>query len=151
MIERKSEWVKEGVIVRERFNDKTVKEYTTMGTHSFVGIPTVILVDGGTASGSEIVAGALQDVGAGVVLGKKTFGKGSVQSFEALSDGSALKLTIANWFTPKDRAIDKLGIMPDVVMEGDMFKEDKKAPKGFRDLGVEKAMEILTSQNKLKK
>lgn len=141
-----SEWIKEGVIVRERFHDKTVKEYATMGTHSFAGIPTVVLVDEGTASGSEIVAGALQDTGAGIIVGKKTFGKGSVQSLEPLPDGSALKLTIANWFTPKDRAIDKQGVIPDVVMEGEMFKEDKKAPKGFRDLGVEKAIEILTTK-----
>ncbi len=141
-----SEWIKEGVIVRERFNDKTVKEYTSIGNHRFLGIPTVVLVDEGTASGSEIVAGALQDYGLATLVGKKTFGKGSVQTVEPLDDGSALKLTIANWFTPKDRAIDKLGVTPDVVIEGDQLKEDKKTPKGYRDLGIEKAMEILTTK-----
>lgn len=137
-----SEWIKEGVIVRERFHDKTVKEYTSLGTHRLAGVPTVVLVDEGTASGSEIVAGALQDYDLARLVGQKTFGKGSVQNLEPLPDGSALKLTIANWFTPKDRAIDKEGITPDIVMEK-MFAEDKKAPKGFRDLGIEKAMEIL--------
>lgn len=141
-VEVASEWVKEGVIVRERFNDKTVKEYTSVGSHMLADIPTVVLVDDGTASGSEIVAGALQDYGLAKLIGKKTFGKGSVQNLEPFPDGSALKLTIANWFTPKDRAIDKLGIEPDFAID-EMIKEDKKAPKGFRDLGVEKAMEVL--------
>lgn len=138
-----SEWIQDGIIVRERFHDKTEKDYTSMGTtHQFVGIPTIVLVDEGTASGAEIVAGALQDYGAARLVGQKTFGKGSVQELEPFPDGSALKITIANWFTPKDRAIDKLGIEPDVKVE-EMFKEDKSQPKGFKDLGLEKAMELL--------
>ncbi len=138
-----SEWVKEGLIVREKFHDKTVKDYVSMSSnHEFATMPTVVLVDEGTASGAEIVAGALQDYGLAQLVGQKTFGKGSVQNFEPLPDGSALKLTIANWFTPKERAIDKHGIQPDVVLE-EMFQEDKKQPKGFRDLGVEKALELL--------
>lgn len=146
-VEVASEWIKEGVIVRERFNDKTTKEYTTMGTHLLADIPTVVLVDDGTASGAEIVAGALQDYGLGKLIGKKTFGKGSVQNLEPLRDGSALKLTIANWFTPKDRAIDKLGIMPDYVME-ETLKEDKNSKKGYKDLGIEKAMDVLLHPDK---
>lgn len=76
------------------------------------------------------------------MVGQKTFGKGSVQELEPFPDGSALKITIANWFTPKDRAIDKLGIEPDIKVE-EMFKEDKNQPKGFQDLGLEKAIELL--------
>lgn len=141
-----SEWVKEGVIVRERFNDKTVKEYPTMeGLHSFVGIPTIVLVDEGTASGAEIVAGALQDYGAAKLVGKKTFGKGSVQDLQPLPDGSALKLTIANWFTPKDRAIDKQGIEPDILVDP-LFKENQKAAQGYDDLGIQKAIQLLSEK-----
>lgn len=141
-VEVASEWIKEGVVVRERFNDKTIKEYTSSGSHLLSDLPTVVLVDDGTASGSEIVAGALQDYGIAKLIGKKTFGKGSVQNLEPLPDGSALKLTIANWYTPKDRAIDKLGIAPDFVLE-ETIVEDKKLPKGYRDLGIEKALEVL--------
>ena len=144
-VEVASEWVKEGVIVKEKFNDKTEKEYSSVGSHVFAEIPTLVLVDDNTASGSEIVAGALQDYGLGKLIGKKTFGKGSVQNLEPLSDGSALKLTIANWFTPKDRAIDKLGITPDYVLE-ETVKEDAKMPKGYKDLALEKALELFSKK-----
>ena len=142
-----SEWVESGPIVKEKFVQDKKNEYITQGQHRFKGIPTVILVDEGTASGSEIVAGALQDYGIAKLVGKKTFGKGSVQDFEVLPDGSALKLTIARWYTPNDRQIDQKGIDPDVIIEGEMF-EKKKDAKGeskedFDDKGLEKALEML--------
>ncbi|OGH64847.1 MAG: hypothetical protein A3J66_00800 [Candidatus Magasanikbacteria bacterium RIFCSPHIGHO2_02_FULL_47_14] len=139
-----SEWIKDGVIVRERFNDTEQKEYSTSGRHRLSDIPTVTLVDEGTASGSEILAGALQDNGK-VLVGAQIFGKGSVQNFEVLPDGSALKLTIAKWFTPKDRKIDETGITPDIVLEK-MFEEDASTEGEAKDLGLEKAMEVLKSQ-----
>lgn len=142
-----SEWIREGVIVRERFSQGRSTDHATDGSHRFAGLPTVVLVDGGSASGSEIVAGALQDYGVATIVGTKTFGKGSVQDFEQLGDGSALKITIAKWFTPKDRAIDHTGITPDVVLE------EPKEPNGVTpsstpdkepiDPGIEKAIEIL--------
>ena len=85
--------------------------------------PLIILVNGGSASAAEIVAGALQDSGRGVVLGTRTFGKGSVQSVIELSDGSALKLTIARYFTPKGRSIQAEGIAPDIVVEPSLSKK----------------------------
>jgi carboxyl-terminal processing protease len=94
--------------------------------------PMIVLVNKGTASASEIVAGALQDHGRAVVVGTRTFGKGSVQTVVELSDGSALKLTVARYFTPKHRSIQERGISPDVVVadgsssasvEGDGFGE----------------------------
>ena len=81
------------------------------------GAPLVVLVNGGSASASEIVAGALQDNGRAVIMGTKTFGKGSVQTIMPMSNGAALKLTTARYFTPSGRSIQATGIEPDIVTE----------------------------------
>lgn len=80
-------------------------------------IPLVMLINGGTASASEIVAGSLADYGRATLVGTKTFGKGSEQEISDLSDGSTVRITVANWYTPKQRTIQKQGLTPDVVVE----------------------------------
>ena len=142
-----SEWINSGVIVYEKLNNGNSDQYAADGgKHRFVGIPTTVLVDEGTASGAEIVSGALQDYGVATLVGNKTFGKGSVQDFEYFPDGSALKLTIAEWLTPHERHINKLGIEPDVKIEK-MFvqKEGTKgtSPDDYVDKGLERALQIL--------
>ena len=111
------EWVGEDVVVKERRQGEIVETLKGTGHGRFAGISTVVLVNGGSASASEIVAGALQDYGLAMIVGEKTFGKGSVQDYVNLPDGSALKVTIAEWLTPKEHTINGTGLEPDLVIE----------------------------------
>lgn len=108
-------WLKKGVsIVDERRGDKVIDSHKATGDAPLIGIPTVVLIDGGSASASEIVAGALQDNKVATLVGEKSFGKGSVQSIVDLQNGAKLKVTIAKWYTPNGKNISKHGITPDV-------------------------------------
>ncbi|UCD55822.1 MAG: S41 family peptidase [Candidatus Omnitrophota bacterium] len=102
------------------------KVYKSRGRRHFLDFPMVVLVNEGSASGSEIVAGAIQDNQRGIILGSKTFGKGSVQTVIPLKDGSAARLTTAVYYTPKGRSIRDTGIIPDVKIE---LKEEKELPE----------------------
>lgn len=91
-------------------------QYVSRGSVHALDFPIVVLVNGGSASASEIVAGALQDHRRGILVGEKTFGKGSVQSVLPLNDGSAIRLTTAKYYTPTDRMIHEKGIEPDILV-----------------------------------
>lgn len=121
-------WLEGGkLVVEEKRGDKVIKDHKASGKPVLLGMPTVVLINEGSASASEIVAGALKDHKAAAIMGTKSYGKGSVQQVLPLSDGSTLKVTIARWFTPNGRNIDKEGIEPDQKVE--LSDEDAKAKR----------------------
>ncbi len=136
------EWVGDQTVVTERRQGVTVDEFRGTGRGKLHGIPTIVLVNQGSASASEIVAGALQDYGEAKILGKTTFGKGSVQDYTELENGTAVKITVAEWLTPKGRFINEVGITPDVDV--DRTEDDYHAE---RDPQLEKALELLTGSS----
>jgi carboxyl-terminal processing protease len=135
-------WLDDGkTVVQERRGQTVVGTEQATGDNILKGIPTVVLIDEGSASASEITAGALHDSGAATLVGTKSFGKGSVQQVENLPDGSELKVTIARWYTPKGKNIDKQGITPDVVVTN----SDQDLAAG-KDTQKDKAFQVLTSK-----
>jgi carboxyl-terminal processing protease len=138
-IEVVSEFVDKGVVVYEEYGDGTRDSYNIKAGGLATKIPLVVLVDEGTASASEITAGAIQDYGRGKLVGTTTYGKGSVQTWVALeNDQGAIRVTIARWLTPKGRQINEVGIEPDYVVK--FTDEDIKAQK---DVQLDKAIEVL--------
>lgn len=133
-----SEWIDKGVVVTEQFNPEKKNEYLNRGRARLKEFPTVVLVNQGSASASEIVSGALKDYGKATIVGKKTFGKGSVQTLEDLKDGSSIKITVAKWLTPKGVNINEEGIKPDVEVDLTAENYDKG-----QDPQMDKAAEIL--------
>lgn len=112
-----SQFVGEGPIVVERFKDGSEEVFEASRGGKALDIPLVVLVNEGSASASEILAGAVQDTGRAILVGETTFGKGSVQIPSELSDGSVLSITTARWFTPNDRLIHGEGLAPDITVE----------------------------------
>lgn len=112
------------VTTKENNSSKNITMYTKIFSTRDTKIPIIILVNEYSASASEIVAGALQDYGRAIIVGKKTFGKGSVQQMYDLSDWTMVKFTVAHWYTPKDKNIDKEWITPDIIIE--LTEEDYK-------------------------
>ena len=112
-----SVFLNDKVVLYEEFNDGEVETYRTEGRPVAGDIPLVVLVNEGSASASEIVAGALQDHERATLIGTTTFGKGSVQLPHTLSNDGILRITIARWLTPNNRSIDGVGLQPDIVVE----------------------------------
>jgi carboxyl-terminal processing protease len=132
---------KDDLVLVERLKDGSERTFETSERPIAPDIPMVVLVDGGSASASEIVAGALQDHDRAVLIGEKTFGKGSVQIPHELSNGAELRVTIARWFTPNDRAIHGEGLEPDITVE--LTLEDLDAEL---DPQLDRAIEYLNGQ-----
>jgi carboxyl-terminal processing protease len=138
-------FVAEGTVVIEKLKAGEEKLFEARNRpHVATATPLVVLVNGGSASASEIVAGALQDLERATLIGDQTFGKGSVQLPHNLSDGSELRVTIAEWLTPAHRQIHGQGITPDIVVE--MTPEDAEQQL---DPQLEAAIEFLQESEKL--
>ena len=129
---------KNALIVSEKAGSKTVEEIRATGDNPLKGVKTVILLDGSSASASEIVAGALKEHRAAQIVGEKSYGKGSVQTTINMPNDALLKVTIAKWFTPSGKNISNNGISPDIEV---------KIPQGesylLNDIQKSKALEIL--------
>ncbi|MDO4294271.1 MAG: S41 family peptidase [Eubacteriales bacterium] len=132
------EMLPKGLIVYTEDKNGEREEYTCDGKKE-LGVPLVVLVDANSASASEILAGAVKDYGIGTLVGTTTFGKGIVQRIMKLSDGSAVKLTVSKYYTPKGNNIHKIGIEPDVEVEfdGESYQADGT------DNQLNKAVEVL--------
>jgi carboxyl-terminal processing protease len=133
-----SEFIDHGVIVTEQYGDGTKDPHDALPGGLATTVPLVVLVNGNTASASEIVSGAVQDNGRGKLVGELTYGKGSVQNWLPLSDGGTARITIAKWLTPNGRTIDKIGLTPDVVVT--MTQADITAG---RDPQLDAAVQLL--------
>ncbi len=132
---------KDTVVVEERQGNKVLDSVKTDGAPILNGVPLVVLVDSYSASASEIIAGAFKDYGTAKLVGEKTYGKGSVQTIEEVSGGGQLKVTIAKWYTPNGKNINKEGIEPDEKVE---FSPE--AANQGKDPQRDKAIELLQQQ-----
>jgi carboxyl-terminal processing protease len=137
-----SQFLKDGAVAYELTRDGKTTEIPVMSGGVATDWPIVVLIDKGSASASEIVAGAIQDSGRGPLIGVTSYGKGSVQQDFTLSDGSAVHVTVANWLTPKMRNINNAGLKPDI--EVPLTDEDTKAG---RDPQLDRAIQYLQTGN----
>ena len=133
-------WTGNNTVVIEQFSSGDRNTYEGGVEPLLKPYKTVVLVNGGSASASEIVAGALKDYKLATIIGENTFGKGTVQSLETLPDGSAMKLTVAEWLTPNGALIEESGVTPDIIIERTEEDYDKDL-----DPQLDRAIEFLNS------
>jgi carboxyl-terminal processing protease len=141
-VEVASEFIGKGVVLYEQYGDGRRDTHKVLGNGSATDLPIVVLINEGSASASEILAGALQDYGRAKLVGVQSYGKGSVQNWVPLSDNQgAARVTIARWLTPKERLIDHIGLTPDVNVE--MTVEDFTAGRDPQLDAAEQTMQAM--------
>jgi carboxyl-terminal processing protease len=133
------------LVVTEAGRNGTSTTYTASGNGALANFPMVVLIDGGSASASEILAGALHDDRSIKLVGTKSFGKGTVQTLENLADGSAIKLTVAHWVMPSGRILDHDGIVPDYIVT---IPTSTVASATSTDIQLNKAIQVLQAEMK---
>jgi carboxyl-terminal processing protease len=144
-LEIADELLGEGMVVYTEDINKNRQVYNSKA--GGLEVPLIVLVDEGSASASEILAGAIKDREEGLLIGTKTFGKGLVQSVESLKDGSGFKLTTQKYYTPKGISINKIGIEPDIEVMPMEIKEDQRE-EDIKDLQLERAIQEMLKQIK---
>lgn len=140
VVETTSHFLEGGLVLYEVDGNGRQKDWPVRSGGLAKDIPLVVLVNGGSASGSEVMAGAIKDAGRAPIIGTKTFGKGSVNTLRTLSDGAGLYFTIARWYTPNGTLIEGEGLEPDIEVEN---SED-----GKEDFQLDKALDVLESEVK---
>ncbi|KUK66476.1 MAG: Carboxyl-terminal protease [Parcubacteria bacterium 34_609] len=136
-IEVASQFIREGDIVQIKGRNDLTRSYKSYG-HKYPDWPLVLLINKGSASASEIVAGAIQDYGRGIIMGEQSFGKGLVQQVYPLSDGSAITISTSEYYTPKGRIINNIGIKPDIIIPIEEEQEE--------DIQLKAAIDILLEE-----
>ena len=133
-------FLKDGLVVETKGRSERANERYYVDKKAFLfSKPVIVLINGGSASASEIVAGALNDRGRAKLLGEKSFGKGSVQTLFPLTDGSGVYVTIARYYTPSGKVIDHVGLTPDIEVKGEPDKD------------INKDAQLLAAMNEIKK
>ncbi|KKP37083.1 MAG: Carboxyl-terminal protease [Candidatus Roizmanbacteria bacterium GW2011_GWA2_32_13] len=127
------------IIASEQYSDGTLKNYNSLGNGQLANLNLVVLINKGSASASEILAGALFDHNKAPLVGETTFGKGTVQVLKNFNDGSTLRVTVSKWLLPKGTSINKEGVKPTILIKMDKIPKNDK-----QDLQLQKAIEILT-------
>lgn len=136
-------FIKEGVLLYEAFGDGTEEIFEVTGDYGNITVPIVVLIDETSASASELIAGAIKDTGVATLIGETTFGKGTVQNVQPLSNEGGLRLTVARWLTPNRHWIHEVGVTPDLIVEWDpQTAEDFAAP----DPQLQAAIDFLLNQ-----
>lgn len=143
-VEIADELLPEGIILVERFGDGQERIFKSENGQTAETIPLVVLIDEGSASASEVLAGAIQDTGRGILIGQTSFGKGTVQTWHTLSNEGGVRITVAQWLTPDETSIHKQGLTPDYFIPLPEGASEIIGAPPFEDVQLQAAVDFLT-------